>query len=132
MKKIIILGSTGFIGRNLAEYFSKKRGFKVYGTYFNSKKLKNKKINSIKCNLLKKKQVEKCLKDKDVVVMAAATTSGAKDIVERPYIHVTDNSIMNSLIARASFDQSVPHVIFLSCTVMYHSQKKKLKKMTLI
>lgn len=128
MKKILILGSTGFIGKNLAEYFARKKNYKVYGTYNKSKPLNNKKINFIKCNLLKKKEVEKAFKNKDIIVMAAATTSGAKDIVERPYIHVTDNSIMNSIITRAAFDLSIPHIIFLSCTVMYQSQNKKIKE----
>jgi nucleoside-diphosphate-sugar epimerase len=43
MKKIIILGATGFIGRNLCEYFSKKN-YTVYGTYNKKKFYKNKKI----------------------------------------------------------------------------------------
>ena len=35
-KKIIILGASGFIGRSLATYFSKKR-YNVVGTYHNNK-----------------------------------------------------------------------------------------------
>jgi GDP-L-fucose synthase len=127
MKKIIILGATGFIGRNLCEYFSKKN-YSVYGTYNKKKFFKNKRIKFLKCNLLNKKQVDNCLKNKDIVIMAAATTSGAKDIIERPYIHVTDNSIMNSIITRSAFDKKIPHVIFFSCTIMYHSQNRKIKE----
>ena len=128
MKKILILGSTGFIGRNLSEYFSKKNNYKVYGSYFKSKRFKNKNIIFKKCNLLNKKEVAKLFKDKDIIIMAAATTSGAKDIIERPYIHVTDNAIMNSIITRAAFDSSTPHVIFLSCTVMYQSKNINIKE----
>ena len=40
----------------------------------------------------------------DVIIQAAATTSGSRDIVETPYIHVTDNAVMNSLLLRACFD----------------------------
>jgi len=64
----------------------------------------------------------------DIVIIAAATTSGAKDIFERPYIHVTDNVIMNSIITRSAFDNNCKHVVFLSCTVMYHSSKNKIKE----
>ena len=55
----------------------------------------------------------------DLVVQAAATTSGSKDIVERPYIHTTDNAVMNSLILRACYETGVKHFVFLSCCVMY-------------
>ncbi len=127
-KKIIILGSTGFIGRNLLEYFAKKNDYVVYGTYNKKKPKKIKNVKFFKCNLLKAQKVSKVLKDMDIVVMAAATTSGAKDIVERPYIHVTDNAIMNSIITRAAFDNSCEHVLFLSCTVMYHSSNRKIKE----
>ena len=55
----------------------------------------------------------------DIVLQFAATTSGANDIVNRPYIHVTDNAVMNSLILRECYEQNVEHIIFPSCTVMY-------------
>ena len=100
----------------------------IFGTFNKKKPFKNNKVKFLKCNLLNKKQVDKCLKGKDVVIMAAATTSGAKDIIERPYIHVTDNAIMNSIITRSAYDKNVPHIIFLSCTVMYHSQNSKIKE----
>lgn len=62
----------------------------------------------------------------DVIVQAAATTSGARDIVERPQIHVTDNAVMNSLIFRSAFERKVKHVVFFSCTVMLPSSEKGL------
>lgn len=125
MKKILILGGSGFIGKNLTEYFSKKK-YKVLSTFYKSKPNKIKNVKFIKCNLLDSKQVDKILKGVDILIISAATTSGAKDIIERPYIHVTDNAIMNSIITRSAFDNYIPHVIFMSCTVMYKSQKKSI------
>jgi nucleoside-diphosphate-sugar epimerase len=58
----------------------------------------------------------------------AATTTGAKDIVSKPYIHVTDNAVMNSLLLREAFEQGVEHFIFPSCTVMYQKSNKALKE----
>ena len=55
----------------------------------------------------------------------AATTSGAKDITERPYIHVTDNAVMNSYLLRESFEAKVKHFIFPSCTVMLQSKEQQ-------
>ena len=53
-KKILILGASGFIGKNMAIYFSKKKNFIVSGTYLN-KKTKIKKVKMFKCDLKKKK-----------------------------------------------------------------------------
>jgi nucleoside-diphosphate-sugar epimerase len=55
----------------------------------------------------------------DVVVQAAATTSGVRDIVATPYIHITDNAVMNSLLLRACHTAHVSHFVFFSCSVMY-------------
>ena len=60
-KKIIILGSTGFIGRNLLEYFAKKNDYVVYGTYNKKKPKKIKNVKFFKCNLLKAQKVSKVL-----------------------------------------------------------------------
>jgi nucleoside-diphosphate-sugar epimerase len=57
----------------------------------------------------------------DVVIQAAATTSGSKDIVNNPSLHVTDNAVMNSYIFREAVSAKVKHVVFFSCTVMYPS-----------
>ena len=64
----------------------------------------------------------------DILVQAAATTSGAKEIVNKPYYHVTDNAVMNSLIFRSAFEHNIGHVIFFSCTVMHQSSDKPLKE----
>ena len=51
MKKILILGCSGFIGKNLATYFSKKKNTQVHGTYLTRKpKIRN--IKLYKLNIL--------------------------------------------------------------------------------
>ena len=75
----------------------------------------------IKADLTNSKDVKKALEGVDVIIQLAATTSGAKDIVSMPYIHVTDNAVMNSLILREAFEKQIEHFIFPSCTVMYQS-----------
>ena len=74
------------------------------------------------------RDVKRVMEGVDIVIQLAATTSGAKDIVTRPHIHVTDNALMNSLILRESYEQGVEHLIFPSCTVMYKPNKKKQKE----
>jgi nucleoside-diphosphate-sugar epimerase len=127
-KKILICGSTGFIGRNIAEYFCEKQDFEVYGTFLKSHALDNPKIKMVHADLTDKNDVNSVIKDMDIVIQAAATTSGAKDIVNKPYYHVTDNAVMNSLIFRAAYEYSVSRVVFFSCTVMYQSSDIPLKE----
>jgi len=126
--KILICGATGFIGRNVAEKLSERKDFEVTGTYFKSEPLENKNIYMVYANLLNPEDVKKVVFRKDIIIQDAATTSGSRDIVTKPYIHVTDNAIMNSLLLRAAFDNDVKHFIFPSCTVMYQPSKKPLKE----
>tara|TARA_Y100000590_G_scaffold470507_1_gene665830 strand:+ start:6624 stop:7613 length:990 start_codon:yes stop_codon:yes gene_type:complete len=120
--KIIIFGVTGFIGRNILEKFSEKKGIELIGTYFKTnppKSIKKLNVKLIKVDLTNKNQVNEILKGIDIVIQAAAVTTGIKDVVKQPYIHVTDNAVMNSLIFRSCFENKVKHVIFFSCTTMY-------------
>ena len=120
MKKyVLVCGATGFIGRNVAEYFAKRDDSEVYGTYLNSEPLDNSKIKMVKVDLTDKGEVNQVIEGKDIIIQAAATTSGAKDIVTKPYYHVTDNAVMNSLIFRSAYENKVSHVVFFSCSVMY-------------
>ena len=66
MKKILILGATGFIGRNAALYFAKKSDFLVFGTYFNSDPFEHEKVKMLHVDLTKKKDVDKVIKGMDI------------------------------------------------------------------
>lgn len=124
MKNLLICGATGFIGKNLVLHYSKKKIYKVFAVYNNKKPFKCKGVRWIKCDLRDESKVSNLIKDKQIVIQAAATTSGAKDIVNKPYIHVTDNAVMNSYILRSCYEHKVKNFIFFSCTVMLKSQKK--------
>ena len=127
-KKILILGATGFIGRNVAEYFAGMQGVDVYGTYYKSAPLEHPQIQMIRADLRSSADVDNVIKGMDVVIQAAAVTSGAKDIVTNPVVHITDNAVMNSLIFRSAFDHAAAHVVFFSCSVMYHSSDTPLRE----
>lgn len=127
-KKILILGATGFIGKNILQFFVKQNKYKIFATYNKKPKLKYKNIIWIKANLTNPKKVGKLFKNIDIVIQAAATTSGANVIVNSPQLHVTDNAVMNSYIMRACHENSVKHVIFFSCTVMYPHSRVSLNE----
>lgn len=127
-KKVLICGATGFIGRNIAETLIKRDDFEVYGTYFDSKPLQDPKIKMIHADLTHKEDVTRVVKGMDIIIQAAATTSGAKEIITKPYYHVTDNAVMNSLIFRAAYENRALHVLFFSCTVMYQSSDLPVKE----
>jgi GDP-L-fucose synthase len=127
---ILICGATGFIGRNLVEYFGKRESFFIRAVYnerkpFNTSHLAAK-VEWIKADLRSPTDVENVMNDVSIVIQAAATTSGAKDIISQPYIHVTDNAVMNSLLLRSAYHNRVDHFVFFSCTVMYPSSEKAL------
>jgi GDP-L-fucose synthase len=119
-KKVLILGATGFIGRNLVEHFSKNSEYDVYATCWKRDPF-GENINWNRVDLTKAEDVEKVIPGMDIVIQAAATTSGSKDIANKPYLHVTDNAVMNSHILRSCFDHKVKKFVFYSCTVMYQS-----------
>lgn len=127
-QKILICGATGFIGRNMVEHFAKKSEYDVHAVRFNREEYAMPNVTWHKADLRDPNAVEKLLQGVDVIIQAAATTSGAKDIVTKPFIHVTDNAVMNSYLFRAAFEQKVKHVIFFSCTVMYQSSDVGLKE----
>lgn len=128
-KKVSVCGATGFIGRNIAEALAERGDFDVYGTYLNSKPLDNPRIKMIQADLTNKKDGNRVLKEGvDILIQAAATTSGAKDIVTKPYYHVTDNAVMNSLLFRAAYEYKVAHVVFFSCATMYQSRDTPVKE----
>ena len=128
MKKMLICGGTGFIGRNLAEYYSENPEYEVTATYLASNPPAIKGVRFVRADLRVQEDVKHVMTGVDVVIQAAATTSGSNEIVNKPYYHVTDNAVMNSLILREAFEAKVKNLVFFSCTVMYQPSDTPLKE----
>ena len=121
---LVILGATGFIGRNLALRFTENPKYNVTLVHFNTPKFKINNATWINANLLNVSDVKKVIKKAEIVLQAAATTSGSATIVNNPEEHVTDNAVINSLVLREVFHQKIKHFVFFSCTTMYKSDSK--------
>ena len=120
MKNMLICGATGFIGRNLLDYFYKQGTYKIRAIHFNRPAVDGYDgVEWVRADLKNPDVVKQVLEGIDIVLQFAATTSGSKDIITRPYIHVTDNAVMNSLLLRECYEQGIKHFVFPSCTVMY-------------
>lgn len=127
-QKILICGATGFVGRNMAEYFARNPNYEVHAVRYKRPEYTLPGATWHQADLRNPESVEKLVAGMDIIVQAAATTSGAKDIVSKPFIHVTDNAIMNSYLLRAAFEAKVKHFLFFSCTVMYQSSDTPLSE----
>jgi nucleoside-diphosphate-sugar epimerase len=127
-KKILILGAAGFIGRNLAEFFSQNKDLDVLGVFHKEKPFDYPGLKWIQADLTLKNKVNQVVRGVDVIIQAAATTSGSKDIINQPHIHITDNAVMNSLIFRSAYENNVSHVLFFSCSIIYPPSLKNAKE----
>ena len=123
-QRVLVCGATGFIGRNLVEALSRRADLEVHAVRFTRPAYDRAGVTWHHADLRDASAVGVLLKGFDVVIQAAATTSGSRDIVATPYIHVTDNAVMNSLLLRGCFDAKVRHFVFFSCSVMYQPREK--------
>lgn len=125
-RKILVCGATGFIGRNLIERLRKRSDCEVHATRLTRPAVALDGVTWHRADLRRLEEIEALVAGMDVIIQAAATTSGAKEIVTRPYIHTTDNAVMNSLLLRAAYEAKVKHFVFFSCTVMHRSSAEAL------
>ena len=123
-RHIVICGATGFIGRNITESLAASSDYRVTAVHHLRPPFECKGISWRKADLIDRAQAEAAIADADIVIQAAATTSGVGDIVQRPHIHIADNAVMNSHLLRAAFERGIGQFIFFSCSIMYPSSPK--------
>lgn len=117
--KLLICGATGFIGRNLAETLARKGEYEITAVAHHRPAFSCGDIRWIEADLTRAEDADRAVAGQDIVIQAAAATSGAKIITGAPWVHVTDNAVMNSLLLRAAHAHAVKHFVFFSCTIMY-------------
>ncbi|MBS0546234.1 MAG: NAD-dependent epimerase/dehydratase family protein [Proteobacteria bacterium] len=122
-RRVLVCGATGFIGRNLVEALAKRPDLEVHALRFTRPAYELAGVTWHQGDLREAASVAALVSGMDVIIQAAATTSGSRDIVRTPYIHVTDNAVMNSLLLRACYDHKVQHFVFFSCSVMYQPRQ---------
>jgi nucleoside-diphosphate-sugar epimerase len=122
-KKLLICGGNGFQGRNMIDHFLSIDKYDIRATYHKNKDAIDSygdKVEWVQVDLTKKWDVKRALYGGcDMILQYAAVSTNIVDAINKPYLHVTDNVIMNSLIFREAYESDVSHVIFPSCTVMY-------------
>lgn len=125
--RILVLGATGFVGRNCMEYFAAK-GHEVIAHYHLRGVTLEHATRFVKADLHDEDAVKRMMEGVDVVIQAAAATSGCKDTLQDPALHIRSNAVMNSYIFPAAVKAGVKHVIFPSCSVMYQSSDAPLRE----
>jgi nucleoside-diphosphate-sugar epimerase len=119
-KKVLVTGATGFLGRNVFEFLSKRDDLDVYGTYFNSPDFSDKN-NYEHVDLRDREQTEWALNGMDVVAHFASVTGGMGDAQERMNTYITENMTINTNLFNALYTCGVPQAILPSCSIMYPS-----------
>ena len=135
--KIIITGSSGFIGYHLASELLKKK-YKIIGidnnnNYYSnviknkraSKLKKNKNFTFYKVNLVNEKKLENIfLKHKPEIIFHLAGQPGVLYSLKHPKSYLINNVIATRSICKISKKHNVKKFIFSSSSSVYGDQKK--------
>jgi GDP-L-fucose synthase len=124
MSRIVILGATGFVGRNVAQAFADDGTHSVVAVRHRRAAWSHPRVDWIDADLTDEADVSRALTGADIVVHAAAATAGAGANVADPLALVVDNQVMNAHIFAGAHRSGVGHLIWFSCSIMYASSAK--------
>ena len=117
--KVLIAGGAGFVGVNLIKRFL-ELGTKITATLHKKPAvIDDGRIEYIWCDLTKREDCQKAVKEVDYVFMCAANTSGAAVMEKTPLVHVTPNVVMNTLMLEAAYKAGVQKSLFISSNTVY-------------
>jgi len=118
-KRILVTGSSGFIGTNLIKKLVKYDVKIIAVIHKKLPQIKFKKVKYIKGDLTKKSNCLKVTKNIDYIFMCSANSSGANVMEKKPLTHLTPNVVMNSLMLEAAYYNKVKKFCFISSNTVY-------------
>lgn len=126
--RVLVCGATGFIGRNLATALCRRADLDVTAVFHRQPPFVLDHLAWRQGDLRSPSDAARLVDGMDVVIQAAAATSGAGDTVRAPHLHVTDNAVMNSVLLRAVHDAHVGRFLFFSCSIMYSPRAEPVRE----
>lgn len=118
-KSCLVLGGSGFIGSNLAIKLS-HLGANVTITYLSNAQVGFAEgISAIACDATRFDDLAKAVDRIDYVFIACAITSGSAIMRNTPFVHLSDNMVMNTRILEACDQAKVKKVLFISSSTVY-------------
>tara|TARA_B100000886_G_scaffold130463_1_gene87937 strand:- start:920 stop:1897 length:978 start_codon:yes stop_codon:yes gene_type:complete len=120
--KVLITGSSGYIGKCLFHYLNSKK-IKVIGV---DKYVPIQTKNNLKLNLLNKKKIDKLLKEikPDIVIHLAAQSLVDEKITKKRYIDNNNKATINLL--ESMNKNNIRNIIFSSTAAVYRSKNKPI------
>ena len=111
--KVLVIGASGFIGRNLYETLE-AQGVDVTGSQFTGSDSR-----FVCCDLTNYEMTKLLIKDYDYVFMAAAKTYGVGLFANRPEALVRESVVMNANVFHACYETGVKKLLYISSSVVY-------------
>jgi len=117
--RVLVAGGAGFVGSNLIPRLV-DRGARVRATIYRRDPIHpHPAVEYVRADLEQPGDCERVCRDMDIVVVAAANSSGAGVMATTPLVHLTPNVIMNARLLEAAYAAGVRRLVFISSNTVY-------------
>ena len=123
-KKVLVIGSSSYVVKNIIHTLSKKKEFEVYGSYFSKKPLNKFNINQFKLDLTNSKNFSRIPNDVKIIINCAC--------IKIKYHNNLNKMVNNNIIAAYQLVEhinsklNIEKLIYLSSISVYGFPKTKI------